>query len=218
MFGNSVFSEATEHLYPSLLSDPTAIMSTARSSSNRSAPRPPQSNPSVREDPPRRALGFEDLVENWRRNIRGREARDIRRYRHKEDDPFCTDQSFFRSGRYRPTAYAPRDRDLAPNVVPRRELNRGPYTGAARCEGPKVFRKYGNNTRERVLAFRRYNHMHESGFDGDVVGSESLPSLINPNAALGQRGSEAVLRAAGLDGALGPGKPGSKHLLLGGSA
>lgn len=139
------------------------------------------------------------------------------RYRSKELDPFLTDSSFFRSGKYRPTAYAPRDRDQAPRFAPRRELNRGPYTGAARCEGPRVFRKFGNNTRQRVMPFRRYTHMtSEHGFDNDIVGSKSLPSFIPATAALGQSGSEALLSAAGLQRTLGPGKPGDTHPILDG--
>ena len=139
-----------------------------------------------------------------------------RRYRSLDKDPFCTDESFFGSGRYRTTGYAPGDRNRAPNFVPRREPRRGPYTGAARPEGPRVHRKFGNNTRERVMPYRRYTHMHEEGFDNAVVGSHSLPSFINPNAALGQSGSAAVLAAAGLTHQLGAGHPGSKHYLLDG--
>ena len=139
-----------------------------------------------------------------------------RRYRSLDKDPFCTDASFFGSGRFRPTAYCPRDRSQAPHFVPRREPRRGPYTGAARPEGPRVFRKFGDNTRERVMPFRRYTHMDQSGYDDDVVGSERLPSFLNPHAALGQSGSEAVLTAAGLQRTLGPGRPGSKHYLLDG--
>ena len=139
-----------------------------------------------------------------------------RRYRSLDKDPFCTDASFFGSGRFRPTAYCPRDRSQAPHFVPRREPRRGPYTGAARPEGPRVFRKFGDNTRARVMPFRRYTHMDQSGYDDDVVGSERLPSFLNPHAALGQSGSEAVLTAAGLQRTLGPGRPGSKHYLLDG--
>ena len=142
--------------------------------------------------------------------------RSPRRYRSLDKDPFCTDASFFGSGRYRPTGYAPRDRDRAPNVVPRREPRRGPYTGAARPDYPRVFRKFGDNTRRRVMPFRRYTHMHETGYDNDVVGSKPLPSFLNPAAALGQSGSQAVLAAAGLTRTLGPGRPGTDHYLLDG--
>lgn len=140
------------------------------------------------------------------------------RYRRIDQDPFCTDASFFGSGRYRPTAYAPRDRDRAPNVVPRRDPRRGAYTGAARPDYPRVHRKFGDNTRQRVMPYRRYTHMHETGYDDAVVGSESVPSLLNPAAALGQSGSEAVLRAARLTRTLGPGRPGAagQHYLLDG--
>jgi hypothetical protein len=140
-----------------------------------------------------------------------------RKYASLDRDPFCTDQSFFRSGRYRLTGYAPRDRTLAPSFVPRREPRRGPYTGAARPDGPKVNRKFGDNTRERVMPFRRYNHMSVSGYDDDIVGSERLPSFLSPTAAIGQGGSEAVLSAAGLTRTLGAGRPGSQLFLLDGS-
>lgn len=139
-----------------------------------------------------------------------------RTYRSVEKDPFCTDRSFFGSGRYRPTGYAPRDRNQAPNFVPRREPRRGPYTGAAQPDYPRVNRKFGNNTRERVMPFRRYTHMHETGYDDDVVGSQSLPSFLNPAAALGQSGSAAVLAASGLSRTLGPGHRGSQNFLLDG--
>ena len=140
-----------------------------------------------------------------------------RQYRSLDKDPFCTDVSFFASGRYRPTAYVARDRHDAPHVVPRREPNRGPYTGAARCPGPKVHRKFGNSTRARVMPFRRYTHMSaQDGFATDVVGSEPLPSFLPSSAALGQSGSEAVLTAAHLKRTLGVGKPGATNPLLDG--
>lgn len=141
-----------------------------------------------------------------------------RRYATLVDDPYCTDASFFASGRYRPTGYAPYDRNQAPNYVPRREPRRGPYTGAAQPEYPRVNRKFGNNTRASVMPFRRYTHMRETGYDDDVVGSKSVPSFLNPAAALGQSGSEAVLAAAGLTRVLGVGKSRSKHFLLDGPA
>lgn len=137
-----------------------------------------------------------------------------RRFLNLSRDPFCTDVSFFRSGKYRPTAYAPRDRRQAPNFVPRREPRRGPYTGAAQPDYPRVNRKFGDNTRARVMPYRRYTHMHETGYDEDVVGSERLPSFLNPHAALGQSGSEAVLTASGLKRTLGTSS--SKHYLLDG--
>lgn len=131
-------------------------------------------------------------------------------------DPYCTDVSFFGSGKFRPTAYAQfGDRDRAPNVVPRRDPRRGPYTGAARPDYPRVNRKFSGNTRQRVMPFRRYNHMHETGYDDAIVGSKPVPSFIPPDAALGQGGSEAVLAAAGLKRTLGPG---SRHYLLDGSS
>ena len=127
-------------------------------------------------------------------------------------EPFLTNQSFFGSGRYRPTAYAPRDRSVAPNFVPRREPRRGPYTGAARPDGPRVFRRFGNNTRSRVMPFRRYTHMSEDGFEGDVVGSQPVPSFLPSTATLGQSGSEAVLASAGLLRVLR--NPSRHHFLL----
>lgn len=159
-----------------------------------------------------------DMIRGWLDNQRRatRTFGHTRKYRSLDKDPFCTDASFFGSGRFRPTAYCPRDRSQAPHFVPRREPRRGPYTGAARPEGPRVFRKFGDNTRARVMPFRRYTHMDQSGYDDDVVGSERLPSFLNPHAALGQSGSEAVLTAAGLQRTLGPGRPGSKHYLLDG--
>ena len=138
----------------------------------------------------------------------------VRRYRPLALDPFCTDATFFGSGKYRPTAYAPDDRRKAPNFVPRREPRRGPYTGAAQPDYPRVNRKFGENTRSRVMPFRRYTHMHETGYDEDVVGSERLPSFLNPAATLGQSGSEAVLTASGLKRTLGIGS--AKHYLLDG--
>jgi hypothetical protein len=140
----------------------------------------------------------------------------LRRYRSLDKDPFCTDQSFFGSGNYRPTAYVRTDRSQAPQFVPRRDPRRGPYTGAARPEYPKVNRKYGENTRARVMPLRRYTHMHETGSDDDVVGSQSLPPFLNPIAALGQSGSQAVLAASGLSRTLGPGHRGSQNFLLDG--
>lgn len=141
----------------------------------------------------------------------------VRRTRPVEDDPFYTDASFFRSGRYRPTGYAPGDRHRAPSFVPRREPRRGPYTGAAQCPGPKVFRKFGENTRARVMPFRRYTHMSAAdGFANDVVGSQPVPPFLSPHATLGQSGSEAVLTAAHLRGTLGAGKPGATHPILDG--
>lgn len=140
-----------------------------------------------------------------------------RMYRSLDKDPFCTDASFFASGKYRPTAYCPRDRHQAPHYVPRREHNRGPLTGAARCEGPRVHRKFGDNTRSRVMPFRRYTHMTaQDGFATDVVGSEPLPSFLPSHAALGQSGSEAVLTAAHLKRTLGVGKPGATNPILDG--
>lgn len=139
------------------------------------------------------------------------------RHRALDRDPFCTDASFFGSGRFRPTGYAPQDRDRAPNFVPRREPRRGPYTGAARPDYPRVNRKFGENTRQRVMPFRRYTHMRESGYADDIVGSQSVPSLLPSTAALGQSGSEAVLAASGLARTLGPGRRGAAHYLLGGS-
>lgn len=140
-----------------------------------------------------------------------------RLYRSLDKDPFCTNASFFASGKYRPTAHCPRDRHEAPHFVPRREHNRGPLTGAARCEGPRVNRKYGENTRSRVMPFRRYTHMSaQDGFAADVVGSEPLPSFIPSHAALGQSGSSAVLAAAHLKHTLGVGKPGSTNPILDG--
>lgn len=160
------------------------------------------------------STAFYDVIENWL----GGSTQTLRkrRYRPLKDDPFCTDVSFFRSGRYRPTAYN-RDRDLAPNVIPRRDPRRGPYTGAARPDYPRVHRKFGNNTRERVMPFRRYNRMHVTGYDDAVVGSEPVPPFLPPTAALGQSGSEAVLAAAGLRRTLGVGRPGDGHFLLDGS-
>lgn len=141
----------------------------------------------------------------------------LTRYRSLLKDPFCTDQSFFASGNYRPTAYASRDRDEAPHVPSRRDPHRGPYTGAARCDGPRVNRKFGNHTRQRVMPYRKYNHMNAAeGFDNDIVGSQSVPSLIPAHASLGQSGSEAVLAAAHLRGTLGVGKSGSTHPILDG--
>jgi hypothetical protein len=145
-----------------------------------------------------------------------RPRRIVRRFTDVSKDPFCTNQSFHSSGNYRPTAYAPRDRSEVTNVVPRRDPRRGPYTGAARPDHPRVNRKFGNNTRSSVMPFRRYTHMREDGYDDDVVGSERLPSFLNPNAAIGQGGSEAVLAAAHLTRTLGPGRPGSRHILLDG--
>lgn len=139
-----------------------------------------------------------------------------RRYRPLDQDPFCTDVSFFGSGHYRPTAYAPRDRDQAPAFTPRRDPRRGAYTGAARPDYPTVFRKFGSNTRQRVMPYRRYTYMHETGYDDAVVGSQPVPPLLNPTAAIGQSGSEAVLTAAGLRGTLGAGRPGARHYLLDG--
>lgn len=157
-----------------------------------------------------------DWVARDRAYMAERMPRSPRRYKSPKEDPFLTDQSFFRSGRYRPTAYAPRDRSQAPNFVPRREPRRGPYTGAAQPDYPRVNRKYGDNTKTRVMPFRRYTHMHETGYDDDVVGSERIPPFLNPSATLGQSGSEAVLTAAGLSRVLGVGKSGSKHYLLDG--
>lgn len=155
----------------------------------------------------------EDEAEDW--GLERLFRPHARRYRALELDPFCTDQSFFGSGRFRPTAYCPRDREVAPHYVPRRDPRRGPYTGAARPDYPRVFRKFGDNTRARVMPYRRYTHMHETGFSGDVVGSQPVPSLIHPHAALGQSGSEAVLAAAGLTRVLGTSARG--HYLLDGS-
>ena len=157
------------------------------------------------------------------RTARSTETFGRRRYRSLELDPFCTDASFFGSGRYRPTAYARRedgdDRNRAPNVVPRRDPRRGPYTGAARPDYPRVHRKFGDNTRQRVMPFRRYTHMRETGYDDDVVGSQPLPSFLPATAALGQSGSEAVLASSGLARTLGPGtgRTGARHFLLDGS-
>lgn len=183
--------------------------------------RPPGGPPVTADDElltPQSGSTRRGTVGEWLQNVlRDRPAAPYeRRYRSLDKDPFCTDRSFFGSGRYRPTAYCPRDRSQAPNFVPRREPRRGPYTGAARPDGPRVFRKFGDNTRQRVMPFRRYTHMHETGYDDDVVGSERLPSFLNPAAALGQGGSEAVLTAAGLQRTLGPGRPGSQHFLLDG--
>lgn len=130
--------------------------------------------------------------------------------------PFETNASFFGSGDYRVTAYAPRDRDQAPDKVTGGG-RRGMYTGAARPEGPSVFRRFGNHTRSRVMPYRRYNKMDaETGFADDIVGSQSVPPFLNPTAALGQSGSEAVLTASRLSRSLGVGKTGSTHPILDG--
>lgn len=131
--------------------------------------------------------------------------------------PFETNASFFGSGDYRPTAYViSGDRDEAPDKVTGAR-RRGMYTGAARPDPMKVFRRFGNQTRARVMPYRRYNHMDaKSGFADDVVGSQSVPSLLNPTASLGQSGSEAVLTASRLSRTLGVGKPGSTHPILDG--
>lgn len=172
--------------------------------------------------PPSTAPG--DRTNNWvdegvREFLRPR-RQDVRRVPSLRDDPFCTDESFFASGRYRKTAYINRygvgDDRNAPANYSGHGARRGAYTGAARCEGPKVFRKFGNNTRQSVMPYRRYNHMHVTGFDDDVVGSKSVPSLLNPNAALGQSGAPEVLAKAGLTTRLGAGRPGSRHPLLDG--
>ena len=129
---------------------------------------------------------------------------------------FETDVSFYGSGDYRPTAYVRTDRDEAPNRVTGGR-RRGMYTGAARPDGPTVFRRFGNHTRSRVMPYRRYNHMDaQTGFADDVVGSQSVPPFLNPAAALGQSGSEAVLAASRLSRTLGVGKTGSTHPILDG--
>lgn len=136
--------------------------------------------------------------------------------RGRELTLFETSDSFFRSGRYRPTAEQGRDRDTPPSKVTGGR-NRGMYTGAARPDPLKVFRRFGGHTRSRVMPYRRYNRMDaESGFADDVVGSKSVPSLLNPAASLGQSGSEAVLTASRLSRTLGVGKPGSTHPILDG--
>lgn len=133
--------------------------------------------------------------------------------------PFETDSSFYGSGDYRPTAYVTTDREEAPNKVTGAG-RRGMYTGAARPDGPKVYRRFGNHTRSRVMPYRRHNHMDaQTGFADDVVRSQSVPPFLNPTAALGQSGSEAVLAASGLARTLGPGtgRTGARHFLLDGS-
>lgn len=131
--------------------------------------------------------------------------------------PFETNASFFGSGDYRVTAYCPFDRDQAPNKVTGAGGRRGMYTGAARPEGPTVFRRFGNHTRSRVMPYRRYNKMDaDTGFADDIVGSQSVPPFLNPTAALGQSGSEAVLTASRLSRSLGVGKAGATHPILDG--
>ena len=130
--------------------------------------------------------------------------------------PFETDVSFFRSGDYRPTAYVRSDRDEAPTKVTGGG-RRGMYTGAARPDPPRVYRRFGSHTRSRVMPYRRYNHMDaQTGFADDIVGSQSVPPFLNPAAALGQSGSEAVLTAARLARTLGVGKTGATHPILDG--
>ena len=188
-------------------------------------PGPPPAPPRVRSEPVYDGVALRDLFtepRDWALTV-GPPARRVALFRkppHRplEDDPFCTDVSFFGSGRNRLTGYAPYDRLRAPNYVPRREPRRGPYTGAAQPDGPRVNRKFGNNTRQSVMPFRRYTHMHTTGYDDDVVGSKPVPPFLDPNAAVGQGGSAAVLSAAGLTRTLGAGKSGAKHYLLDGSA
>ena len=131
--------------------------------------------------------------------------------------PYETNVSFFGSGDYRPTARVRWDRDEAPDKVTGAGRHRGMYTGAARPDGPSVYRRFGNHTRSRVMPYRRYNRMDaQTGFADDVVGSQPVPSFLNPTASLGQSGSEAVLTAARLARTLGVGKAGSTHPILDG--
>lgn len=221
VFGESVFSETDLRSRGSIRTTPERTAPTTPAS-ERGSSRTHSANTEFVDplfDEPMRDTGYTEMAENRRlferlRNAIGRAY--TPKYRSLDKDPFCTDASFFGSGKFRPTAYCPRDRSQAPNMVPRHEPRRGAYTGAARPEGPRVFRKYGDNTRERVMPYRRYTHMHQSGYDDDVVGSERLPSFLHPAATLGQSGSEAVLAAAGLQRTLGTGRPGSKHYLLDG--
>lgn len=79
--------------------------------------------------------------------------------------------------------------------VRRRRPNEGAWTGAPRPSWPKVFRPYGNNTRERVVGQRRHTYMTNQGYAKEIVESRPVPPLLPPTATLGQSGAPAVLRS-----------------------
>ena len=60
----------------------------------------------------------------------------------------------------------------------KRDPHKGAYTNAARPQYPKVFRPYGNNTRDRVVGFRKYTRMHHLGYDAEVVESRPVPPCV----------------------------------------
>jgi hypothetical protein len=77
----------------------------------------------------------------------------------------------------------------------RRRTNReGAWTGATRPTYPKVFRPFGNNTRERVVGHRTYTGMNHLGYAKEIVESRPSPPFLPPTATLGQSGAPSVLQ------------------------
>lgn len=99
------------------------------------------------------------------------------------------------------------DEFLAEGAPRKKGTKYGVYTGARRVPYPKVFRPYGNNTRERVVG-RRPTGMHTMGYDKNLVGSHPVPPLLPSTAIIGQRGAPTVTTAVA---AL---KPGRGHWLF----
>lgn len=99
-----------------------------------------------------------------------------------------------------------------PTEVPwRRQLNRGPWTGARRPKEPVTFRPYTHNTRRHIVGDRSaITGMRRHGYAPEIVGSHPVPPLVpTPGGPCAQSGAPSVLASVP---AL---RPGPQHWLFG---
>ena len=98
-----------------------------------------------------------------------------------------------------------------PGAVPwRREMLRGPWTGARRPKEPVTYRPYGHNTRRTILGDRSaITGMRQHGYAKEIVESRPVPPLFPSSGPCGQSGAPSVLSSIP---AL---RPGPQHMLFG---
>jgi len=68
----------------------------------------------------------------------------------------------------------------------------GDFTGASKPRPPRVFRKFGNNTRQ--LVGYKHTGLWDNQYEAEIVQSRPSPALVPAGAVLAQSGAPSLLR------------------------